>query len=180
MSAPPNIVLIGFMGTGKSAVGQCLAQHLRLRFIDADAEIEARAGKPIRQLFTDDGEAAFRAVETALLEQWAADACSERAVIATGGGMPLRPGNAVLLQQTGLVVWLTAAPEDILARVGPDLSLRPLLAAHQHAPLARIKDLLAARQPSYAAAAQACWDTSSHSSPEAAAAALAEYLCQLI
>lgn len=175
MMMPGNVVLIGFMGTGKSAIGSRASQHLGLHFYDADAEIERRAGKPIARIFAEDGEAAFRDAETTLLQEWIQSVLSG-ALIATGGGMPLRPENAALLRQIGKVIWLHAAPEAILTRIGPDLSLRPLLAEHQAAPLVRIQELLAAREAHYAAAAHLRWETSPYASPDEAAAALAEMI----
>ncbi|MBV9852795.1 MAG: shikimate kinase [Armatimonadetes bacterium] len=189
-----NIVLIGFMGTGKSAVGRALARRLDARFLDADAEIERGAGRPIARIFAEEGEAAFRAMETALLDRLVSDkdplplageggpACRDGwgpLVLATGGGMPLREENAVLLRRIGPVVWLTAPADVILQRVGPDLSLRPLLAAYQADPLTRITDLLAERGPRYAAIADLIWDTARHATPDEAAAALADELCRL-
>jgi shikimate kinase len=172
-----NIVLIGFMGTGKSAVGRALARRLRARYVDTDWEIERAAGKSVARIFADDGEPTFRALETSLLEQLAEARTETGAVVATGGGMPLRPENAALLRRIGPVVWLTAPPTHILRRVGPSLSARPLLAAHQDDPLGRIEALLADRAPHYAAAADLTWDTSRHASPAAVAARLAEHLC---
>jgi shikimate kinase len=179
MSASPSIVLIGFMGTGKTALGRCLAHRLGLAYLDTDAEIEARAGKTIARIFAEDGESAFREAETALLEHFVAFSGPEGMVMATGGGMPLRSENAALLRRLGIVVWLTASPEQIVARIGPALSLRPLLAAWHGAPQTRIRELLAAREPGYAAAADLCWDTAAFDSPDDAADALAEHLCQL-
>ena len=183
-----NVVLIGFMGTGKSAVGQALARRLEAHFVDTDAEIERQAGKPIRQIFEDDGEAAFRARETAVLEQLASAPAppflgvgggrANGSVIATGGGTPLRLENAHLLRQIGCVVWLTAPAETILRRVGPDLRRRPLLASFQDDPQARIENLLAERVPRYDAAAHLTWDTSQSETAEEVAALLADQLCQ--
>lgn len=177
---PMNIVFIGFMGTGKSAIGQALALRLNASYLDTDDEIERAAGKPIRRLFAEDGEEAFRARETALLERLVAAPASSGSVtvIATGGGLPLRAENVRLLRRLGRVIWLKTPAAEILRRVGPDLSLRPLLAPFTEDPLGRIESLLAARGPHYAAAADLDWDTSLCLTPEDAAAALAEKLCQ--
>lgn len=168
-----NIVLIGFMGTGKSAVGRVLARRTGFRHLDTDAEIERLAEKTIPQIFTEDGEEAFRARETALLtalEQ--ADAL----ILSTGGGTPIRAENANLLKRTGTVVWLQVAPEAILARVAHSLQERPLLAAHQADPLARIQGLLASRAEAYAALADMVLDTSDCANSEEGAARLMERL----
>ena len=136
-------------------------------FLDTDAEMEREAGKPIRRIFAEDGEPAFRALETALLQRLA-PSCSPR-IGGEGGdllssppaaGRPCATRTSRLLRQIGPVVWLTAPPATILQRVGPDLSLRPLLAAFQDDPLARIESLLAARAPHYAAVADLTCDTS--------------------
>ncbi len=175
-----NIVLIGFMGTGKSAVGRSLARRLGARFLDSDTEIERAAGKTVARLFAEEGEAVFRSLETTLLQHLADSSALEGGgvVLATGGGMPLRGENVDLLRRIGRVVWLTAPAEQILRRVGPDVSARPLLAAYQDDPLGRIESLLAARKQHYAAAADLVWDTSLHPSSAEAAARLAEHLCQ--
>ena len=172
-----NVVLIGFMGTGKSAIGRALADHLGTNFLDTDAEIEREAGKPIRRIFAEEGEDAFRALEAGLLQRLSS-APAPGIVLATGGGTPMLDENVGRLRQIGAVIWLTAPAEVILQRVGPDLSLRPLLAAYAGNPLARIEGLLTERGPRYAAAADLIWDTSNHASSVAAAASLAEELCQ--
>ena len=140
--AGPNIVLIGFMGTGKTAVGRCLASRLGRSFVDTDAMIEARAGRTIARIFAEDGEAAFRALEAAAVEEAGA---SRGAVIATGGGVPLRAENMRRLRGRGVIVALTAAPQAILARVGASGD-RPLLGAD---PEAAVRRLLAKRGAAY-------------------------------
>jgi shikimate kinase len=139
----PNIALIGFMGTGKSTVGQLVAEQLGFRFVDTDHLIEERAGKPITQIFQESGEAAFREVERRLLSEmsrWT------RTVIATGGGLAAQPGNLEELKKSALVVCLWASPETIWERTRHQ-SHRPLLKAPD--PAARIRELLAAREPYY-------------------------------
>ena len=140
-----NIVLVGFMGTGKSAVGKLLAERLASRFVDMDELIETRAGKPISSIFAEDGEPRFRAMER---EQARELAQQSNLVVATGGGVVLNPDNIRDFSRSGLVVCLSAAPEEILRRVG-NSSHRPLL--NQPDPAAAIRDLLAKRQPLYAA-----------------------------
>lgn len=138
-----NIVLVGFMGTGKSSVGRRLAGRLRLELLDMDAAIEARQGKPISRIFAEDGESHFRALERALTQELAAQ--SSR-VIATGGGIVLNPENIRDFAATGLVVCLQATPETILARIGHDTQ-RPLLASGDK--MTKIRDLLGKRQALY-------------------------------
>ena len=118
-----NLVITGFMGTGKTSVGEAVARHLSRPFIDMDAEIEARAGKSIRLIFEEDGEAAFRRLEAALCEE-----LGERSglVIATGGGAVVDADNRAALMRSGQVMCLTVDPSKVLHRVGDDKA-RPLL-----------------------------------------------------
>jgi 3-dehydroquinate synthase len=140
-----NLVITGFMGTGKSAVGRHVAQRLGRSFVDMDAEIEARAGKPIPRIFAEDGEAAFRRLEAELCE---ALSRREGLVIATGGGALVDPDNRARMRESGLVVCLNADPATVLRRVGGDDD-RPLLDVDD--PRAAVERLLAARQDAYAA-----------------------------
>ena len=159
--SPRSIVLIGFMGTGKSAVGRALARRTDFLHTDMDAEMERESGKTVAQLFVEEGEAAFRARETALLRTLAQQGQPPgKRVLSTGGGTPLRPENAALLRQFGTVVWLQVTPEAILARVAHSLPERPLLAAFQADPLRRIQSLLDERTPLYAALADVVLETS--------------------
>jgi len=186
MPQTQNIVLIGFMGTGKSAVGRVLARRLGRQHLDTDAEIERLAGRTIPEIFTEEGEAAFRARESALLSSFAPPSLTGKGagglgfdgglILSTGGGTPLRPENAALLKQIGAVVWLDVAPEAILARVQRSLHERPLLAAHQEDPLDRIQSLLADRAPRYAALADYTLDTSDCADSEEAAGRLLRLL----
>lgn len=141
-----QIVLIGFMGTGKTAVGSRLAERLGWEFADADGLIEAEAGMPIHRLFAERGEAHFRALENAVVARLVA---RDRVVIATGGGAFADAENRRRLTARGTVVCLAADPETILARVG-DARSRPLLDGPD--PHGRIRELLAARAPIYALA----------------------------
>ena len=174
---PNNIVLIGFMGTGKSAVGRAYARKTGAYHLDTDTEIERQAGKTIPQVFTEDGEAAFRAHESALLASLILpERMQSGLIVSTGGGTPLKAENAALLKQIGTVVWLQAAPTAILSRVAHCLPERPLLAAYADRPLARIEALLADRQPHYAALADLSLDTSDCAGGEEAADRLIELL----
>ena len=140
-----NIVLLGFMGTGKTTVGTLLASGLGMAFVDMDKVIEARAGKVISRIFAEDGEPHFRALERALVLELAGQ---EGLVIACGGGVVLNPDNVSDLGRSGLVVCLSAAPEVILKRVEKE-SHRPLLEGDER--MQRILKILDARRPLYGA-----------------------------
>jgi len=147
-----NIVLFGFMGTGKTCVGRAVAERLGMTYVDLDDLIEAREGATISAIFAEKGEAYFRRVEAEV----AAEAAKlERHVIATGGGVVLNEHNVRALEATGVGICLNAAAEAIYARV-KDETHRPLLAAGDPAgdpagnPLAKIRALLAYRAPFYA------------------------------
>jgi shikimate kinase len=120
-----NLYLVGMMGSGKSTAGRPLSAALGYRFIDADETLERAAGCSIPEIFARDGEAAFRDLETAVLESIAP---WHSLVVATGGGVVTRPRNWGLLHQ-GLVVWLDASEELLLKRLRADPSPRPLLTA---------------------------------------------------
>ena len=141
-----NLYLVGMMGAGKSAVGRPLADALGYRFVDADTVLEGAAGRTIPEIFASDGEAQFRQLETAVLGQisgW------HSLVVATGGGVVTRPENWGHMRQ-GVVVWLDAPAELLLARLDSDPTPRPLLQADDVA--SRLRQLLAERQPLYAQA----------------------------
>src|ERR1035437_6769773 len=110
---PENIVLIGFMGSGKSTVGRELHHRLGYPLVDMDQVIEQRAGKPITAIFADEGEQAFRDMETDLLVELD-DPAAPRRIISTGGGVVGREQNRALLQRLGYVVWLHAPISVIL------------------------------------------------------------------
>ncbi|MFN3407986.1 MAG: shikimate kinase [Limisphaerales bacterium] len=138
-----NVALIGFMGAGKSAVGRLVAEQLRFQFVDTDELIETRTGRTISQIFTQDGEAHFRALEREVVQQLAD---TQHLVIATGGGLPTNQTNLDSLKQHALVVCLWAGAERIYERVRHQKH-RPLLQTAD--PFARIQELLAARAPFY-------------------------------
>ncbi len=156
-----NVVLIGFMGSGKTQTGRSLSERLGLRFTDTDALIETRAGKAIRRIFEEDGEEAFRVLERSVILEAAGETGQ---VIATGGGVPANPDNMVTLKRSGCVVWLQASPESVWERVREGQE-RPLLAVED--PQGRIRELLRIREPFYAQAHLAV-DTSGKSVPEVA------------
>jgi shikimate kinase len=138
-----NIALIGFMGTGKSSVGQLVAAQLHFAYLDTDHVIEARAGKTISELFTQDGEPAFRELERRVVEELS---LRRKTVISTGGGLAANEANLASLKSHALVVCLWASPERIWERVRGQTH-RPLL--NEPDPLARIRSLLAVREPWY-------------------------------
>ncbi|MFN3218274.1 MAG: shikimate kinase [Acidimicrobiales bacterium] len=149
-STEPNVVLVGFMATGKSSVGRVLAARLGRPFVDTDAEIEARHG-PIPAIFDAHGESGFRACE----REVAADVAARRGlVVSTGGGMVLDPVNVATLAATGRIFCLTAEPDEILRRVlaDPGAVERPLLRSDD--PAARVRDLLEERASAYGAFVQ--------------------------
>jgi shikimate kinase len=138
-----NIALIGFMGTGKSSVGQLAATQLHFTFLDTDHVIEARAGKTIGEIFAEQGEPAFRELERKIVGELVT---RKRTVIATGGGIPANPENLASLKTHSLVVCLWASPEKIWERVR-NQTHRPLL--KEADPLAKIRKLLEERAPYY-------------------------------
>jgi shikimate kinase len=153
---PKSLVLIGFMGSGKSTVGRELHQRLGYPLVDMDHVIEQRARRSITAIFEDEGEEAFRGMETALLEELN-DPSAPRRIISTGGGVIGRERNRALLRHLGYVVWLHAPLAVILERTGRNRD-RPLF--HTEDPVARVEALMAVRQPLYAETAHLQVDTS--------------------
>lgn len=148
-----NIYLVGMMGAGKTTVGRVLARRLKLRFIDADHEIEARCGVKIPVIFEIEGEAGFRAREAQAIGELAG---LQGIVLATGGGVVLLPENRRLLAAHGTVVYLRATPEHLYERVRQDRN-RPLLATGD--PLTRLRELYRERDPLYREIADLIVDT---------------------
>jgi shikimate kinase len=161
---PKNIVLIGFMGSGKSTVGRELQQRLGYPLVDMDQVIEERAGKPITAIFAEDGEAVFRAMETDLLKELA-DAEAPRRIISTGGGVVGNAENRALLRSMGYVVWLDSSLRVILERTSKNRQ-RPLL--HTEDPAAKIREMMAVREPLYQETAHLKLDTAGLDSGELA------------
>jgi shikimate kinase len=138
-----GVVLVGFMGSGKSSVGRAVARRFGVPFVDVDERIESAAGCRIRDLFAREGEPAFRAREkTALRDALSAKGC----VIATGGGAFADEENRVLLRSYAPVVYLEAAVETLLERLAGDLG-RPLLRGGDREEV--IRKLLSRREPGY-------------------------------
>jgi shikimate kinase len=150
-----SIALIGFMGTGKTVVGRLLAEKLGKSFIELDAEIEKKAGKPVAAIFHEDGEASFRKMEA----QITLDISTQRnTVVACGGGIVLDKANVFRLKQEYVIVCLSAAPADILSRISAEADKRPLLDVADKGK--KIGELLAARRPLYEQAAEITIETS--------------------
>ncbi len=151
------LTLIGYRATGKTTLARLLAQRLGWDWIDADVEVEHRAGKAIARVFAEDGEPAFRDLEA----QVTAELCQRtRLVIAAGGGAPMRSETRRAMRAGGNVVWLTARPETILARMSGDATTadrRPALT--DRSALEEILHLLAKREPIYREAAHLEVDT---------------------
>jgi shikimate kinase len=167
------LTLIGYRATGKTTLARLLAERLGWDWIDADVEIERRAGKSIARIFAEQGEPAFRDLEALVI----ADLCGrDRLVLATGGGAPLRPESRRAMRAAGKVVWLTARPETILARMTTDattMARRPNLT--DKTPLQEIIELLKTRDPVYRESADWTVDTEGRT-PEVLAAEIAERL----
>ncbi len=150
-----NIALIGFMGTGKTAVGQLLAEKLSRKFIELDWSIEEQAGKTIPEIFRDDGEIAFRELEIEATRKITGE---NYCVIACGGGLVLNKINTDRLKESSRIVYLTASPRAILKRVSNEKGQRPLLEVDN--PILTIQELLRYRKPFYQRAADITINTS--------------------
>jgi shikimate kinase len=138
-----NIVLTGFMGTGKTEVGRILSRKLGYALVDADTEIEKEQGMTITEIFKQYGEPKFREIEANVIKRLSE---INNAVISTGGGAVLRQENMDNLRKNGVIVCLTASPETILKRTSATND-RPLLQVDN--PLQKIKELLEFRKPYY-------------------------------
>lgn len=123
----PSVVLIGFMGSGKSSIGRRLARRLRYEFLDLDREVELSAGKKISQIFADEGEEEFRRRETQALRK----SLKKSAVIASGGGLVTRPENRALLReaagQGASIIYLKAQSDTLAERIRRQPGKRPLI-----------------------------------------------------
>ncbi len=140
-----NIVITGFMGTGKTSVGRAVADKLKLEFVDMDAVIVERQGMEINEIFAAHGEPFFRQLERDLCAELAAQ---ENLVIATGGGALTFPENRAVMGKSAILICLSASVEEIMRRLDA-ASDRPLL--HVADRRAKIESLLVARRAAYAA-----------------------------
>jgi shikimate kinase len=160
------IFLIGYRGSGKSAAAREVAQRMNFDGVDADDEIERRAGKTIAAIFAEEGEAAFRDLEAAIVRELSR---RRRAVIALGGGAVLREANRQAIRVAGPVVWLTASVDTILQRLAADAattSRRPNLT--KSGGRAEVEAVLAVRTPIYRECATLVVDTEGKSTAEVA------------
>jgi shikimate kinase len=164
-----NIILIGFMGSGKTSTGRILAKQLGYKFFDTDQIIEQKNGLTCAKIFAQRGEEFFRKQETVVLKELHG---LDSAVIATGGGIVLSAENRNLLKNLGVIVYLKTEPAETLKRVADDPT-RPLLP--QENKLAEIQKMLDVRQPLYLAAAQ-CIIATQTGQPEKAAAEIRKIL----
>ncbi len=139
-----NIILTGFMGSGKSTVGMRLAERLKMEFVDLDREIEKVTGMSVNQIFKRYGEIRFRSEENLMVEKLAK---RDGLVIATGGGTVLREENMQILRKNGIIILLEASPEEIFARVSRKRGTRPLL--RKNLTIENIEAMLADRDPFY-------------------------------
>jgi shikimate kinase len=164
--APRVLALIGYRGTGKSTIARHLALTLGWDWVDADVELELRAGKTISAIFADDGELAFRDLESQVLADLVR---RERVVLAAGGGVVLREANRKLLKEFTRVVWLQASAETILARIATDATTsgrRPNLTVRGGAD--EVIQLLRERTPLYEQCADLTIDTEQRTPAEIA------------
>lgn len=143
-----NIILIGFMGSGKTCVGERLAQRLSYHFCDTDQMIERKTGDTINHIFEAHGEEYFRNLETELLKDMIPR--TNQSVISTGGGLPIREVNARLLKEMGYVVYLKASRQTTINRLRGD-STRPLLKGEELEQ--KVDRMLKVRTPIYEQAA---------------------------
>ncbi len=148
MKQGQNLVLIGFMGSGKTSMGVKLSYRLRIPVEDTDKLIERREGRSIREIFADDGEEYFRRLETDLLRELLEKGGSR--IYSVGGGTPVKAENRGLLKKLGKVVYLKVSPETVYERLKNDTD-RPLLQCQD--PLSKIRQLLAERREAYEACA---------------------------
>lgn len=141
---PERLVLIGFMGAGKSTVGRLLAARLGWRFIDLDGEVERREARPVHEIIRSSGLSHFRRIESAVGREAIR---GKRVVVAVGGGWPAEPGNMDLLEEGTLSVWLQVDPKTALARLAESDTPRPLLEVTD--PAAAADELLSRRRSHY-------------------------------
>jgi shikimate kinase len=156
------VVLVGFMGSGKSSVGRLVARTLHGRFVDTDRLVVDRAGREITDIFATEGEAWFRQEESRALRSLVGES---RLVVATGGGIVTVPANLPALKELGFVVWLTASEETIWERVSRN-KRRPLLQTEN--PRETMQALLEKRNPLYESVANLKLDTSALTHAEVA------------
>ena len=167
----PRLFLVGYRATGKTTVGRLVAAQLNLKFVDADSHLEAKTGKSVRDLFRDDGEGAFRDLESATLGELATAEVWNDHVVSTGGGVVIRPVNRAYLRR-GFVARLTASAATIHARMTADAELHGARPNHTAGGgLREVEALLAEREAWYREVADVTVETEGRS-PEAVADAI--------
>ncbi|HEX9092807.1 MAG TPA: shikimate kinase [Coriobacteriia bacterium] len=162
-----HVLLVGFMGSGKTTVGTLLAERLGMPFVDLDREIVMREARTVSEIFTESGEAAFRVVESSALSALGSSAPS---VVACGGGVVLDEGNRALLKRLGTVVYLRVTAEEACARIR-DGAGRPLL---EDAGRPTAHALLSARESLYEAVADVSVSTTGRTPDQVASAVVGE------
>ncbi|MGN0480021.1 MAG: shikimate kinase [Lachnospiraceae bacterium] len=155
-----NIVLIGFMGSGKTTLGQWMSRIVNMNFVDTDDYIEKKSGRKINDIFAGQGEECFRDMETEALKELGG---KRETVISVGGGLPVRECNRKLMRELGVVVYLRASRETLIERLQGDTT-RPLLAGDNLSH--KIDMLMAARKDIYLEAADIIIDTDGKSVEE--------------
>lgn len=148
-----NIILIGYMGCGKTTLGRKVSFREKIALLDTDKMIEQKQGRTVSEIFDTDGEAAFRQMETDCLEEIMT--YEERYVISVGGGLPMKEENRKLLKELGTVLYLRARPDTIYGRLKNDTT-RPLLRGDD--PEGKIRTMIGVRGPVYEEAADAVID----------------------
>ena len=141
-----NIVLVGFMGTGKTTIAIELSHRLGMKYVSIDSLIEKRENRTINEIFTHSGEGYFRDIESAIIRD---AACMDNLIIDTGGGAVLRDENVAYMKSSGILICLTADENTIMERT-KKYKHRPLLDVED--PKRKIRDLIAKRAPYYAKA----------------------------
>lgn len=141
-----NIILIGFMGCGKTSVGHLLSRILQYHFIDTDSLIEEKEKRTIKEIFATDGESVFRQMETECIKDLLREENQVPMIISVGGGLVLKKENQELLKELGTVIFLDASDDTLYERLKQDTS-RPLLQTEN--PKERISSLLLERKPIY-------------------------------
>lgn len=169
-----NVILIGFMGSGKTSVGKLLAKRLSYQFLDSDQLIESRAGDSINQIFSRNGEEYFRNMETELLKDISSD--MKQTVLSTGGGLPLRDQNSRILKEMGYVVFLKASKETTLKRLKGDSS-RPLLNGDELEQ--KVERMMKSRTPIYESTAHKIIATDGRTIDEVADFIMEAYMKQI-
>ena len=171
MTLQKPLYLIGFMGSGKSTVSRHMSRALNVPKIEMDEVLAERAGNPITQIFAEDGEEAFRQMETALLREIGA---GEPALVSCGGGVVLRPENVEIMKTTGTILMLSATPQTIFQRVRHSTK-RPILNGNMNVEF--IAELMTKRDPAYRAAADVTVSIDGKTS-DIVAKELVERICQ--